>query len=321
MTEPHVPEPREARTLYVVTGAGPVGWTVAEQLAAAGHSVRILTRSGSGPSHALIERVPADVSDPARLDGLFRGAAAVFHCIHGSEYSTRAWETELPRAEQTVLAAAGEAGAVVVFPESLYSYSEPGLPMREDSPREAQGGKRGIRTALLTARAASATDNASVVAGDFFGPRVRGAHAGERMLKPVLAGKPLVVIGRTDEPHSFSYVPDLAAAMIRTAQDRSLWNRVWHTPTGPPLSQRQLAAAFASAAGVRGPRVAALPGWALRAMGLLAPAFRELAETLYQFKQPFVMDSRASEAALGLQPTPLPEAAAATVAWWRDQAR
>jgi hypothetical protein len=56
-------------------------------------------------------------------------------------------------------------------------------------------------------------------------------------------------------------------------------------------------------------------------MGLLTPAFRELAETLYQFEQPFVMDSRASEAALGLQPTPLPEAAAATVAWWRNQAR
>ena len=48
---------------------------------------------------------------------------------------------------------------------------------------------------------------------------------------------------------------------------------------------------------------------------------RELAETLYQFEHPFVMDSRASEAALGLQPTPLTEAAAATVAWWGDQER
>jgi nucleoside-diphosphate-sugar epimerase len=32
-----------------------------------------------------------------------------------------------------------------------------------------------------------------------------------------------------------------------------------------------------------------------------------------------VMDSGASEAALGLRPTPLPDAAAATVAWWRAQ--
>ncbi|BAS11371.1 hypothetical protein AHiyo4_47930 [Arthrobacter sp. Hiyo4] len=46
---------------------------------------------------------------------------------------------------------------------------------------------------------------------------------------------------------------------------------------------------------------------------------RELAELLYQFEQPFVMDTAASEAAFGLRPTPLPEAAAATVAWWRAQ--
>ena len=43
--------------LYVVTGAGPVGWTVAEQFAAAGRRVRVLTRSGSGPAHPLVEKI------------------------------------------------------------------------------------------------------------------------------------------------------------------------------------------------------------------------------------------------------------------------
>ncbi len=109
--------------------------------------------------------------------------------------------------------------------------------------------------------------------------------------------------------------------MIRAARDRALWNHVWHAPTGPALSQRQIAEAFAAAAGTRKPRVSALPGWALRAMGVFSPLYRELAETLYQFDQPFVMDSGASMAALELQPTPLKEAAAATVAWWRDQAQ
>ena len=309
----------QAPALFVVTGAGPVGWTVAEQLAAAGHRVRVLTRSGSGPDHPRIEKRAVDVSDAAQLGGLFRGAEAVFHCIHGSKYSAKVWAAELPVAEQAVLAAAGEAGAVVVFPESLYSYSEPDRPMTEEGPREAQGGKRGVRTALLKARAASATDTVSVAAGDFFGPRVRNAHAGERMVKPVLAGKSLMVIGNAGQPHSFTYVPDLAAAMIVAAQDPRLWNRVWHAPTGPALSQREIAVAFAAAAGAGAPRVAALPGWVLRTMGLASPGMRELAETLYQFERPFVMDSRASEAALGLQPTPLPEAAAATVAWWGDQ--
>jgi nucleoside-diphosphate-sugar epimerase len=315
VSEPEMPE------LYVVTGAGPVGWTVAEQLATAGHRVRVLTRSGSGPSHPRIERRAVDVSDAAQFGDALVDAKAVFHCIHGSQYRAEVWEKELPGAERTVLAAAAAAGAVVVFPESLYSYSGPGQVMREDTPRDARGGKRGVRAALLRARTESAADTVSVVAGDFFGPRVRGAHAGERMVRPVLAGKSLQVIGSVSQPHSFTYVPDLAAAMIRTARTPALWNRVWHAPTGPALTQRQMAEAFALAVGAPAPRVTAVPGWAVRAAGLFLPDMKELAETLYQFEQPFVMDSGASEAALGLQPTPIKEAAAATVAWWGARER
>ncbi|MET3163343.1 UNVERIFIED_ORG: hypothetical protein ABIB19_001756 [Arthrobacter sp. UYEF10] len=95
---------------------------------------------------------------------------------------------------------------------------------------------------------------------------------------------------------------------------------MWHAPTGPALTQRQLATAFTAASGVAAPKVGAIPGWALRALGVFSTDMRELAEVLYQFEHPFVMDSAASEAAFGLRPTPLPEAAAATVAWWRAQA-
>lgn len=306
--------------LYVVTGAGPVGWSVAEQLAGQGKRVRVLTRSGSGPDHPLVDRRSADVSNAALLGTALAGATAVFHCIHGSAYTADAWRQELPPAEEAVLSAAGKAGAVVVFPESLYSYSRPDALMTEGSPREAQGGKRGVRALLLKARAASPTDTVSVVAGDFFGPRVLASHAGERMVPAVLAGKRVMVVGSADHPHSFTYVPDLAAAMVRAAQTPSAWNRVWHAPTGPAITQRQLATAFTEAGGVPAPKIGAVPGWLLRTMGLFSSGTRELAEMLYQFELPFVMDSRASEAGLGLHPTPLPEAAAATVAWWRAQA-
>lgn len=305
--------------VHIVTGAGPVGWTVAEQLAGQGESVRILTRSGSGPEHHLIERVKVDVLDARQLRDAFAGATAVFHCIHGSSYTAAAWQAELPRAEQNVLAAAGEASAVVVFPESLYSYSEPQQPMTEAGPRTARGGKRGVRTELLQAREASATNTVSLVSGDFFGPRVRTSHAGERLVPAVLAGKKVWVVGSADQPHSFSYVPDLVTAMIHVARTPPLWNRVWHTPTGPAVTQRQLASAFTDAGAVSAPRLGAIPGWALRAAGLFPGEAREVAELLYQFDRPFVMDSAASQEALGLHPTPLPEAAAATVAWWRAQ--
>lgn len=306
-------------SLYVVTGAGPVGWTVAELLASQGHNVHILTRSGSGPDHPLVERRAVDVSDPSRLGREFAGASAVFHCIHGSAYSANVWAAELPGAEQAVMDAAAAAGAVVVFPESMYSYSEPDRPMTEDSPRNAVGGKRGIRAALLRARADHAADTVSVVAGDFFGPRVRLAHAGERMVPRLLKGKGVQVVGSAELPHSFTYVPDLAAAMVAAAQDRNLWNRVLHAPTLPAMTMREIAAAFTTAAGMPAPKVTAAPGWLLRLLGLASRDMRELAEMLYQFERPFVLDSTASERLLGFHPTPLPEAAAATVAWWESQ--
>ena len=302
--------------MYVVTGAGPVGWTIAEKLAAQGREVRVLTRSGSGPEHPRVERMRADASDSAQLRQAVRGAEAVFHCIHGSKYRAKEWQAELPQAEQVVMDAAAVACAVVVFPESLYSYSEPDRTMTEAGPREATGGKRGVRTQLLKAREAHPADTVSVVAGDFFGPRVKMAHGGERVVTPILEGKPLQVIGSAGQLHSFTYVPDLADAMIAAAQNPGLWNRVLHAPTGPALTQRELAAAFAAAAGAKAPKVGAVPGWILRSAGLFSTAMRELAEMLYQFEKPFVMDSSESQRLLGLKPTPLPEAAEATMAWW-----
>ncbi len=304
-------------TLYAVTGAGPVGWTVAEQLAARGDSVRILTRSGSGPDHPLVERLRVDASDAAALAPTLDGAAAVFSCIHGSAYSTAAWRRELPAAEAALLGVAGRLGAVVVFPESLYSYSRPDEVMTEDSERAAASGKRGVRTTLLAARAASATDTLSVVASDFYGPRVRMAHAGERMVPSVLEGRPVRLIGDPDAPHSFTYVPDLAAAMIAAAGLPRTPDRVLHAPTLPPLTQRTLTGAFAGAAGAAVPRLTGTPGTAVRALGLVMPSMRELGELAYQFDRPFVMDSTASDRVLGLAPTPLDVAAGETVRWWR----
>ncbi len=123
-------------TVHVVTGAGPVGSTVALQLADAGHQVRLLTRSGSGPVHPLIDRRRVDVSRPESLAEAFDGAVAVHHCIHGSAYDAKVWRAELPQAEAAVLAAAGRVGAVVVFPESLYSYGRVDGPMTEATPRD-----------------------------------------------------------------------------------------------------------------------------------------------------------------------------------------
>ncbi|HEV2796590.1 MAG TPA: NAD-dependent epimerase/dehydratase family protein [Nocardioides sp.] len=308
-------------TVHVVTGAGPVGSTVALQLAEAGPRVRRLTRSGSGPDHPSIERRRVDVSRPDQLAEAVAGAVAVHHCIHGSAYDSRVWRAELPRAEAAVLDAAGRVGAVVVFPESLYSYGPVDGPLTEDLPRAATSGKLGVRTELLAQRDASDTPTVSVAASDFYGPAVRNAHAGERLVPTVLAGRTMRVLGSLDQPHSFTYVPDLAAAMITAAAREDLWNSFHHAPTAAPLTQRALVGLVAAAGGVPVPRGSSIPVPVLRGMGLVSRGMREMAETGYMFSAPFVIDSSASEQRLGLAPTPLTDGLAATVAWWRAQDR
>ena len=173
-------------------------------------------------------------------------------------------------AEQTVLAAAGEAGAVVVFPESLYSYSEPRATHERGGSADCGG------------RQAGCPDQAPGGAG-----RLPGQHCQRgfrrflwptgadltwrRACGPHSAGRQEIVgHGSTDQPHSFTYVPDLAAAMIHAAETPSLWNTAWHAPTGPAVTQRQLATAVHRGRRSTGAEDGAIPGWALRAMGVFS---------------------------------------------------
>jgi len=247
-------------------------------------------------------------------------ATAVFDCMHASAYRADVWRAELPAAERAVLEAAGKTGAVVVFPESLYSFGRVDAPMTEDTPRRATGGKPGIRVELLRQREESATPTVSVAASDFYGPLVRAAHAGERMVPTIMAGRTMWVLGDPDAQHSWTYVPDLADAMIRAADDERLWNAFLLAPTAPAVSQRELVAAYAGAAGVPAPAVHGIPAWALRAVGSVHRDTRELAEMSYQFARPFVVDSATSEERLQLRPTSLADGARETVEWWRQSA-
>lgn len=303
---------------FLVTGAGPVGATIALQLAARGDHVRLATRSGSGPDHDRITKLRLDVNDRPALARAADGVAAVFHAIHGSKYQAAVWRAELPGAEQAVMDVAAEIGAVVVFPESLYSYGPVTGPMTEATPSSASTGKLGVRAELIRARSAHAADTVSMVASDFYGPRVRGAIAGDRMVPRLLAGKSVQTIGRLDQVHSFTYVPDLAAAMIAAAERPAAWNRVLHAPTAPPVTQRELVRTFAEEAGVAVPRILAVPAWLLRALGKVNGQAREAAETSYMVDGPFVMTSTVTEELLGLRATPLREGIGATIAYWRE---
>jgi nucleoside-diphosphate-sugar epimerase len=226
--------------------------------------------------------------------------------------------------QRGVLAAAERNGALLVALENLYGYGPTGgKPMTEDLPLAAttvKGRTRAAMTAELLAAADAGRVRVAIGrASDFFGPGVtQGSTLGERVFGNALAGKRADFIGHPGLPHTYSYVPDIAAGLATLGTDTRAAGQVWHLPgpaTGTTRALLDLVAAeVGHPVGVR-----SVPKLAMRALGLVNPMLRELAEMSYQFDEPFDVDTSKYESAFGAAGTPLAAAIAATVTWYRTR--
>lgn len=305
---------------HLVIGNGPVGSGIALELASRGMPVTVVTRRGMAPNHPLITAATSDAADADRLTALAHGAATIFNCANPPYHR---WPIEWPPIHTAVMTAAERSGAVVVMMDNLYGFGDgSSMPMREHDPLQASGPKGATRarmaTDLLAAHAAGRLRATLARASDFYGPGVVDASLGERVVPRVLAGKKVSLLGRTDIPHSVSYMPDVVRTMVTIALDERAWGAPWHVPSGPAVSQRMVVQALADAAGTT-TKVGAVPKVALGLLGTFSAPMKALQEVWYQFDQPWVVDATHTEQTFGLSATPLADGAAATVAWWRQR--
>jgi nucleoside-diphosphate-sugar epimerase len=154
---------------------------------------------------------------------------------------------------------------------------------------------------------------------DFFGPEVIESLVGERFFSPILAGKRVQLIGDPDAPHSVTYVPDFARALIELARHEEAFGAVWHVPTVPAVSIRRFSELVGAAAGTGTPKISRVSRPMLRLVGLFMPSAGEQVEMLYEFEEPFVLDSSKIERTFGLTATPFEQSIRATVAWWQSR--
>lgn len=301
-------------------GFGPAGAATARLLAGQGHSVRVVTRSGRSPEPG-IEHVAADASDSGRLIELSQGAVAIHSCAAPPYHR---WVSDWPPLASSACAAAEASGAVLVMLGNLYGYGPVEGPMTEQLPLAATGPKGRVRAALWEqARQLHEQGRIKAVevrASDFFGPGVTaGGHLAGRVVPRVLRGKPVSTLRDPDVPHSWSYLPDVARALVEVAGEERAWGRAWHVPTAPALSSREMVDRLAARAGTGPVAVRPLPPAVVGLVSLFSPLVRELKETRYQFDRPFVIDSSAYEAEFAVRATPVDEQIAATVRWWRER--
>jgi nucleoside-diphosphate-sugar epimerase len=307
--------------LHVVFGTGQVGCVLAALLAERGLIVRVVSRHRPAGLAERIDWQGADATDLDAASDAAKGATVIYQCLN-APYAQ--WPERFPPLQRGVVAAAERTGALLVSLENLYGYGPTGgSPMTEDLPLAATTVK-GRTRAAMTAELLAAADVGRVRiaigrASDFFGAGVtERSTLGERVFGNALAGRRADFIGNPDLPHTYSYVPDIAAGLATLGSDPRAAGQVWHLPGPQTGTTRALLDLVAADVG-HPVAIRSVPKLAVRALGLINPMLRGLAETAYQFDQPFVLDTTKYEAAFGSAGTPLAAAITATVAWYRTR--
>lgn len=294
---------------HLVVGAGAVGRHVAQLLAARGSQVVVATRSGTDTGIDSVQHVALDASDPDALSSAAAGAAVLYNCANPADYTI--WETVWPPLAAALLTAAERSGATLASTGNLYPYGPVDAPMVESMPDAATDHKGRLRARMWTDakswHEAGRIRAVEVRGSDYMGTGVGSNGHISRQVPGALRGRRAWMLGRTDVPHTFTDVLDVARTLVAAAEDETAHGRTWHVPSNPAVSQTTALTDVLSSVGAPSVRTTAIPTIALRAMARFVPMMREIDEMSYQWTAPYVLDDSAARAHFGIEPTPWAE--------------
>src|SRR3954466_9538773 len=229
---------------HVVFGTGAIGLAILDALHRRGETVRLVNRSGHARVPDNVDVIGGNARDPAFTTAAARSARVVYQTLN-PPYTE--WTARFPALQAGVLAAAEATGARLVSMENVYMYGRPaGRPLTEDRAYDAHTTKGQLRGRmardLLAAHDAGRAEVAIGRASDYFGPR-GGAQSnlGDRLFPAALAGKTANVLGDPDQPHTYTYIPDIGEGLAVLGEHPDAPGQVWHLPNDPDTrTTRQL---------------------------------------------------------------------------------
>ena len=305
--------------LHVIFGTGALGKWTARELVKLGKPVRMVSHSGKADSRIPVEAevVKGDAYDVAKNIEVTKGATAVYQCAQPQYHE---WTEKFPPMQKAILDAVAANGAKFIVGDNLYMYGDTnGLPIREDLPYQPHTKKGKVRgemaTAVMEAHRAGKIHAAIGRASNFFGPDDTAVT--DYAIRPALAGKSVNLLGRIDQPHTFSYIADFGKLLATLGTREDTLGQIWFTPSPEPVTQVELVKIMEEVLGQKVKYVAA-GKMMMSFLGLFIPAMRESVEMLYEWDKPFIMDSSKAEKAFGWKGTPLKEAMQATVEWCKN---
>ncbi len=302
---------------HVVVGAtGGTGSALVHELLDRGEKVRAVSRKGDCAIPG-VEAIAADASDAPRMREVCAGATAVCNCVNPPFDQ---WRAVYPEAIRALVAAAGATNAVLAFADDTWMYGRVDGPMTEETPARPVT-ELGVFRAWLAEMtlAAHYRGDAQVViarAGELYGPNVESV-LGQNLFGRAVVGRRPIWFGNPDLPLTPTYIGDFARGLATVAADPQVWGRVWHVPHAAPTTGRELIGRLGQRLG-RQIKPLVVSAAMTKPLKAVSPVVRIGASLLYQFEQPFVVDSSKYLTAYHDQPTSYVDGIDRTIKWYQE---
>lgn len=280
--------------------------------------MRMVSRSGHAQVPGGVETVAADLSDLQAAREATDGAAVVYNAVNPPYHR---WVDLFPPIHTNVIDAATRAGARLVMTDNLYLYGRPGdKPMSEESPVTPATPKGELRAhmaaQLLDAHEKGDLEGVIGRASDYSGPRCHQPH-GRTGLRSTTGGKKAQVMGDPDTRHSYTYLPDIGRSLVTLGASDVATGQVWHILSPPATTTRQFIGAIADQLDTHG--ISVMPLALLAVLSWFSSMLKAVRDKVFQLETDWVMDDSKHRKTFGHGETPIEEAIAATLEWYRQR--
>ena len=96
-------------------------------------------------------------------------------------------------------------------------------------------------------------------------------------------------MGNPNLPHTYTYVPDIGKGLVILGERDEASGQAWHLPSAQTVTTRQFIEMIFAENGSPA-RIRAVPDLLLKTLAIFNPILREVAEMLYEFEEPFIVD-------------------------------
>jgi nucleoside-diphosphate-sugar epimerase len=280
--------------MHTILGAGGViGNGLALELATRKLPFRLVSRNPTSLPGAT-ETIAANLTDPAQVLNAVAGSSVVY-LVAGLKYDLRVWQRDWLRIIDNTIEACKRANARLIFFDNVYMYGKVDGPMTEETPFNPCSKKGEIRAELATRILEECNVGLLTAliarAADFYGPGATNSGPHVLIFDPLSKGKLPSTSITGSKPHSLTYTPDVARALLMLADRDSAWNQTWHLPTAPnPLTTDEFIT-LAAAEFDRSAKHKNLSRTRFRIGGLFDRTIYECIEMLYQSDSAYIFDS------------------------------